>query len=66
MRKAADSVADFRPGTPALSGTFTRTVPLGSATVEHNLVERLRTLRCLWYRLRPAIAEMNYATRRLA
>ncbi len=37
VRKAADSVADFRPGTPALSGTFTRTVPLGSAAVEHSV-----------------------------
>ena len=43
----------------------------GSADLTHRQVEKLvswtgrERLRCLWYRLRLTVAEMNYATRRV-
>jgi hypothetical protein len=63
-----------RPGHPHLPDTAGRT---GPARVPAELIQgrqlektvswtRGERLRCLWYRLRLTVAEMNYATRRMA
>ena len=66
--------AQRTPGRPYPPGTAGRT---GPARVPAELSQRRQLeksgswsggerLRCLWYRLRLTVAEMNYATRRMA
>ena len=65
--------AQRTPGRPCPPGTAGRT---GPARVPAELIQRRQLgkavswtrgerLRCLWYRLRLTVAEMNYATRRM-
>ena len=60
------------PGRRPDTGAAAMTGPTpGSADLTHRQVEKMvswtgrERLRCLWYRLRLTVAEMNYATRRV-
>jgi len=60
------------PSRPAALGTAATASPAPAHPVHRRQLERsvswsgLERLRFLWYRLRLTVAEMNYATRRLA
>jgi len=60
-----------RPTTPDIAAT-TNSAPSAADLVHRRQLERLvswsgrERLRFLWYRLRLTVAEMNYATRRIA
>jgi hypothetical protein len=50
-----------------ITAAVARTEPVQRRQLERSVsLSTGERLRCLWYRLRLAIAEMNYATRRLA
>ena len=73
MRRNRRTPDNQRPGHLPVPGTAAMASPVpGSADLVHRRqLEKSvswsgrERLRCLWYRLRLTVAEMNYATRRL-
>jgi len=72
MNPTHRSRARERPGRRPAPGAAATTSPAPAEPVQRQHLDKTvswtgrERLRCLWYRLRLTVAEMNYATRRMA